>query len=93
MLRLSLIGRGGNRTAYGARISVTSGDIEQTLELRGSEGYAGSNDPRLLVALPGGRAERVVIAWRDGATTQLEDVAPGWIVVDEQRGIIARRDR
>ncbi|MGD8331434.1 MAG: CRTAC1 family protein [Acidobacteriota bacterium] len=92
MLRLSLIGRGGNRTAYGARISVTSGDIEQTLELRGSEGYAGSNDPRLLVALPGGRAERVVIAWRDGATTRLDDVAPGWIVVDEQRGIIARRD-
>jgi len=92
MLRISLIGRQGNRTAYGARVTVDSGGVRQTVELRGSEGYAGSNDPRLLLALPGGSADSVTIEWRGGATTKLTDVAPGWIVVDEQRGVIARRD-
>jgi len=91
-LRLSLIGRGGNRSAYGARVTVTSGDIRRTLEVRTSDGYAGSNDPRLLAHLPSGQADEVVIEWRGGATTQLQDVAPGWIVVDEVHGVIARRD-
>ncbi len=92
VLRVSLVGRTGNRTAYGARLTVESSEIQQSLELRGSDGYAGSNDPRLLVALPGGRADSVVIEWRGGATTRLADVGPGWIVVDEQNGVIARRD-
>ncbi len=92
MLRISLIGRTGNRTAYGTRLTVESGGIRQVTELRGSEGYVGSNDPRLLVALPGGRADSLLIEWRGGATTRLEGVDAGWIVVDEERGVIARRD-
>jgi hypothetical protein len=91
-LRVSLIGHSGNRSAYGARLEVESGGIRQTFELRASDGYLGSNDPRLLVHLPGGRADTIMIAWRGGATTRLEDIGPGWIVVDEQRGIIAHRD-
>jgi hypothetical protein len=93
MLRVSLVGRTGNRSAQGARLIVESGGIRQTLELRGSEGYVGSNDPRLLVALPGGRADSVLIEWRGGASTTLENVAPGWIVVDELRGIIAAEEK
>lgn len=91
-LRLSLIGRSGNRSAYGAHLVVESGGVRQTLELRASDGYLSSNDPRLLVHLPGARADSVTIAWRGGTVTRLEDIAPGWIVVDELRGIIARRD-
>jgi len=91
-LRITLIGHSGNRSAYGTRVTVESGGIRQTMELRASDGYAGSNDPRLLAHLPGGRADSVVIAWRGGAVTRLEDIGPGWIVVDEQRGVVARRD-
>jgi hypothetical protein len=90
-LRLTLVGRSASRTAYGAVVTVQSGGRRQVFELRGSDGYAGSNDPRLLIFLPEGTADRVEIAWRSGATTTLRDVAPGWLVVDEVHGIVARR--
>jgi len=91
-LRLSLIGRSGNRSAYGAKVVVDSGDTSQVFELRGSDGYAGSNDPRLLIYLPGGVADRLQVTWRNGEVTSLEKVAPGWLVLDEQRGLIARKE-
>ena len=90
-LRLTLIGRTINRTAYGARVTVQSGGRKQAFELRGSDGYVGSNDPRLLIFLPGGSADRVDITWRNGKTTTLQDVDPGWLVLDELRGVIASR--
>jgi hypothetical protein len=92
-LRISLVGRSMNRSAYGARITVESGGRTQSFELRGSDGYLGSNDARLLVALPGGVADRLQITWGRGETTTLEDVAAGWIVLDERRGLVARRSR
>ena len=91
-LRLSLVGRTMNRSAYGARVIVESGGRSQVFELRGSDGYLGSNDPRLLIFLPGGVADRLHIVWQSGEVTTLENVPPGWLIVDEQRGAIARRD-
>jgi len=73
------VGRSSNRSAYGARVRVESGGVSQLFELRDSDGYQGSNDTRLLVHLPGGEV------------TLLQDQAPGWLVLDEQRGVIARR--
>lgn len=90
-LRLTLVGRSMNRAAHGAIVTVYAGGRRQRFERRASDGYLGSNDPRLLVHLPGGVADRIEVAWRDGDTTVLEDVVPGWIVVDEDRGTIARR--
>jgi len=72
---------------------VESGGRTQSFELRGSDGYLGSNDARLLVALPGGVADRLQITWGRGETTTLENVAAGWIVLDERRGVVARRSR
>jgi hypothetical protein len=92
-LRITLVGRSMNRSAYGARLSVESGGRAQSFELRGSDGYLGSNDPRLLVALPGGVADRLQVTWGGGETTTLEDVDAGWIVLDERRGVVARRSR
>ncbi len=89
-LRLSLVGRRSVRGAYGARVRVVSGEIDQVAELRHSDGYLGSNDPRLLFYLPGGRADRVEITWPGGASTDLEAIEPGWLVIDEARGVIAR---
>ncbi|MFQ5744175.1 MAG: CRTAC1 family protein [Acidobacteriota bacterium] len=91
VLRLSLIGRHGNRDAYGARVMVESGGRRQVRELRASDGYLSSNDVRLLVFLPGGRAERVQVQWPGGGVTELRDVAPAWLVIDELGGIVARR--
>jgi hypothetical protein len=92
-LRLTLVGRVSSRNAYGAHLRWVSGGVTQVAELRHSDGYLGSNDTRLLVFLPGGRAERLEISWPSGATTVLEDVAPGRILVDELLGQRARRQR
>ena len=90
-LRLVLIGRSSNRSAYGAQVRVESGGISQLLELRASDGYVGSNDPRTLVYLPGGTADFIEVRWPGGSVTQLEQEDPGWLLVDEVRGVIARQ--
>jgi hypothetical protein len=89
-LMLTLVGRETSRSPYGARIIVTSGDEVQHLELRDSDGYAVSNDPRILVHLPAGTADRLEVKWPSGRRTMLTGVEPGWIVLDEVRGEIAR---
>jgi len=90
-LRLRLIGRTSNRSAYGATIRVLSGGVSQLTELRVTEGYMASNDPRVLFHLPGASADEVEIIWPGGARTLLQDQAPGELVIDEERGVIARR--
>ena len=83
--------RSSNRPAYGVQLRVESGGISQFLEVRANDGYVGSNDTRQLVYLPGGNADVVEVHWPRGAVTRLEGEAPGWLVVDEERGVIARR--
>lgn len=90
-LRLSLVGRASNRSAYGASVVVESGGIRQRQELRHSDGYLGSNDTRLLFHLPGGRAEILEVRWPSGARTLLQDQPSGWLILDESRGVVARR--
>ena len=88
-LRLTLVGRTSNRSAYGARVRVSSGGISQVVEIRHSDGYLGSNDTRALIFLPAGHADSIQITWPSGATTVLTDIEPGHILVDEIRGLIA----
>lgn len=89
-LRLTLVGRTANRSARGASVLVTSADVQQRLEVRDSDGYAGANDGRLLVFLPSGVADRIDIRWPGGGVTVLEDVAPGDVLVDQLHGVLAR---
>ena len=91
-LRLTLVGRDGNRSGYGARVVVEGAGVRQSFELRHSDGYLGSNDPRLLIFLPGGRADRIEIDWPGGSSMLLENEPPGWLVLHEGRGVIARRN-
>jgi len=90
-LRLTLVGRTSNRSALGARVRVDSGGVSQFLELRQSDGYVGSNDTRMLVYLPGETADVVEVRWPAGSVTTLRNEGAGWLVVDEERGVIARR--
>ena len=92
-LRVTLVGRAANRSAYGATVIISSGGVRQRFELRDSDGYAGANDARLIVFLPGGVADTVEIRWPGGGTTTLSEQGPGSILVDQQRGLVARTDR
>ncbi len=90
-LQITLIGRSSNRTGYGAQVRLESGDIEQLFELRGSDGYLGSNDARLLFHRPGGSARVIEIAWPNGHRTTLRGEGPARLIVDEAHGVVARR--
>jgi len=90
-LRLTLVGRSSNRSSHGARLRIESGGVSQLRELRDSDGYAGGNDTRMLVHLPGGVADLIEITWPSGRAISLREELPGWIVVDEDRGVIARK--
>ena len=89
-LTLTLIGRSANRSALGSVVRVKSGGLEQWLELHRGDGYLGTNDARLVVYLPGGQAQELEIRWPDGGTTLLHEVASGTVVIDQERGVIAR---
>jgi len=91
-LQVRLVGRAANRMGYGSRVVVRSGDDEQVLQLSSGNGYLGGNDARLLIYLPSGLADELRVDWGVGEETVLTNVAPGRIVVDQARGIVARRD-
>ena len=91
-LQVRLVGREANRMGYGARLLVRSGDDVQVLQMSSGDGYLGSNDARLLIYLPSGRADELRVLWGVGKETVLTDVAPGQIVVDQERGVVARRN-
>jgi len=67
--------------------------VTQYRELRQGEGYLGSNDTRMLIYLPGGRADELEIIWPGGASTLLLEVGPGDLLIDETYGLRARRER
>ena len=89
VLRVRLVGRDSSRNAYGAVLRVTSGGFELSHELRHGDGFLGSNDTAMLVFLPGGSADTLEVHWPGGGITQLENVMPGQVVIDQRRGVIA----
>ena len=74
-LALRLVGTHSNRDGLGSRVTVTTGDREQTLQTRSSSGYLSQSDPRLFFGLGAcDRADRIDIAWPSGIRQQLTDV-------------------
>jgi hypothetical protein len=68
-LNIDLVGRSSNRSAYGARVKVTSGGFIQTDERRGGGSYISQNDPRLHFGLEKRTTvDAVEVRWPGGAT-------------------------
>ena len=74
-LQISLVGRGGNRPAAGAFVTVTQGLLSQVREKRLGEGYLGNFDPRLHFGFPSSSTVSVRVRWPDGTLTELADVS------------------
>jgi hypothetical protein len=68
-LAIDLVGATSNRSAYGARVTVTSGGFVQTDERRSGGSYISENDSRLHFGLEKReRVDGVHVRWPNGAT-------------------------
>lgn len=73
---LRCVGTKSNRSALGARITITAAGRTQSREVRTTASYLSSNDPRVLFGLGTARqVERLEVRWPSGATQQWEHLS------------------
>jgi enediyne biosynthesis protein E4 len=74
-LMIDLVGRKSNRSAFGARVKVTAGDLVQVDERRSGGSYLSQNDVRLHFGLEKRqKVDGVEVRWPDGAIETLTGV-------------------
>ncbi len=90
-LRIRTVGKKSNRDGYGARVTVTTGDVTQTDEVRAGSSYVSSSDPRLHFGLgKASRVDRIVVRWPSGAEHTIQNVTANQeIVIEEGRDLIS----
>ena len=70
-IQLTLEGTGANRSAIGARVSVTAGGVTQTQEVGGGYGHYGAqNDAMLHFGLGQHCFAKVSVRWPDAPLTE-----------------------
>jgi hypothetical protein len=84
-----LVGTKSNKMAVGAKVTVTTGKISQTSELRAGGSYLSSNDPRLHFGLGAdARLSQVEIRWPMGQKEILKGIPADFIyILTEGKGI------
>jgi hypothetical protein len=89
-ITVSLVGKGRNRDALGAKVKVVAGDLVQWDEKRGGGSYLSSSDPRLHFGLEKRtRVDRIEVQWPDGALDTPRDLpVNGFITVVEGKGLV-----
>ncbi len=87
-IRVALIGTKSGRNAYGARVRLVSGDLEQYREHTSAHGYNSANDPRLLFGLgQSDTVDLIEVTWPSGIVQTIGSAAPGQtITVTENAG-------
>jgi hypothetical protein len=73
-LRVRLRGRGLNRAAAAARVTVSAGGRSWVRDRLLGEGFLGNFDPRMHFGLPTSAPVAVNVRWPDGSTTLIVDV-------------------
>jgi enediyne biosynthesis protein E4 len=86
---LKLIGTNSNRSAIGARVTVSTSIMSQLAEVRGGGSYLSSNDQRLHFGLGADTAiVRIVVQWPSGSKDEFQNVAADSIyTITEGAGI------
>jgi hypothetical protein len=87
------VGTKSNRSAIGARVSVTTGERTQIDEVMSGSSYYSQNDLRLHFGLgKAERVDRVRVRWPSGLEESFEDLPAGHLfVLRESEGIVERR--
>lgn len=85
-IRVALVGTKSGRDAYGARVRVVAGDLEQYREHTSAHGYNSANDPRLLFGLGENDAvDLIEVTWPSGTEQKVGGAAPGQTVTVTER--------
>lgn len=83
-LNIRLHGVGGNQNAFGAKVTVSAGDLTQYREMRFENNYMSNNAPELHFGLA---AESVIdeirVEWPDGQVTLFTDIDVNQFMVIE----------
>lgn len=75
----------GDRSAIGARVSVTAGNRTQLREIRSSASYLSANDLRAHFGIGNReRVDSVTVRWPSGQERTVRDVATGQVIVVEE---------
>jgi enediyne biosynthesis protein E4 len=84
-----LVGAKNNKMAIGAKVTITSGKITQSAEVRAGGSYLSSNDPRLHFGLAGEtRMSQLEVRWPMGGKEILKDIPSDFIyTITESKGI------
>jgi hypothetical protein len=87
------VGTKSNRSAIGARVTVTTGEHRQTAEVMSGSSYHSQSDLRLHFGLgPAAAADSVELRWPAGATEAHRDLPAGHLfVIEEGKGIVSRK--
>ncbi|MGH9936068.1 MAG: CRTAC1 family protein, partial [Blastocatellia bacterium] len=74
-LVVNLIGSKSNRSAFGARVKVTAGDLAQVAERRSGGSYISQNDTRLHFGLEKRtKVDAVEVRWPNGTTEKFTNI-------------------
>jgi hypothetical protein len=94
-LVIDLVGRKGNRDAFGARVKVTAGDLVQVDERRSGGSYLSQNDTRLHFGLgTHTKADTIEVQWPGGGADTVKDVdANQFITITEGEPGVAKTAR
>jgi enediyne biosynthesis protein E4 len=91
-LLVRLVGTRSNRSAVGARLTLTAGAIRQVREVKAGSSYLGQNDLRQHFGLGQiAKVDRLEIRWPSGQTEALTNLAPNQILtITEGKGVTSR---
>jgi hypothetical protein len=87
---IEMVGTKSNRSAIGARVTVTAGELRQTGEVQSGGSYASQNDFRLHFGLgSAAKVDQIEIRWPSGAVEKLNNLEAGQCIrVREGDGIV-----
>jgi hypothetical protein len=92
-LVVQLIGTRSNRSAIGARVTVSVAGRRLIDEVRSGGSFCSQNDLRIHVGLGARtRADRIDVAWPSGATDGIAEIDADQLVVIREGGGVVRRE-
>jgi enediyne biosynthesis protein E4 len=91
---VKLVGVKSNRSGIGARVTVTSGDLTQTDEVRSGDSYLSQSDLRLHFGLEKRtKVDSIHVRWPNGTVDKISNVGANRIVtIKEGQGKVEEKE-